>query len=406
MSRKRMELTFGISSAASVLHTLLMLFFLLSFEAQALPQFTRQYELKCSQCHAAPPMLNSTGRRHLENGYRFYRQEREHKSLGDLFKLDKTVPLGIWLSSRPYENHDGAEHIRAFNDARLYIAGGVYKDLSAFVRVDLEEPKGYRISSKIATLSYNPSELLNLHATWASITFHDSCDTLQSTRQLMLCPNAVVSQSFGGADNNGSLASPRQGIYLTGRLWEHLAYRVGYSGNADDNDFINLSTVSGRLAFEIAPLTGYDSFNLAFGAFGMEGHDKDASSRRFSRIAADAQIDVPLIRGPAPGLIRLQGAYAWAKDDRTTHGSAHNYAWYTQAMFISMAKGSPHWVPGARFDSYTKNGGTDRFSELTLNLTYYFVENFRAQFEYSEQLGVPEHANKDSSTMFQLVYLY
>lgn len=381
------------------------IFFIFS-EAHALPQFTRLYELKCSKCHLAPPTLNFTGRRFLQNGYRFFREERDNKTVKDLIKLDRTIPLGAWLSSQPYEKKNGDVRIRPFHDARLYVGGGIYRDVSAFMRWDLEQEKDYRFGTRIVTLSYNPTDLLNAHISWTSVTFHDINDTLQSSRQLTIKQNSVISQPFGGADNDGTLASPRQGIYLSGWLTDNWFYTLGYSGNADDTDIVNLSTLSGRLAFEIVPVTGYDSYAIAIGAFGMHGFNKNSNSREFDRLTGDVQIDIPLINFPAPGVVRLMGAYLWAKDDLEGGGSAHNRAWYAQANFISMSKGDPKWVPIVRFDEYTKNDGQDVFRELNLNLTYYFVENFRAHLEHWVQVDVPAGSDKDSSVIVRLVFVY
>lgn len=375
-------------------------------EAHALPQFTRLYELKCSKCHLAPPSLNNTGRRFLQNGYRFFREERDKKTIKDLIKLDRTIPLGAWISSQPYENKNGDDRVRPFQDARLYVGGGIYKDISAFMRWDLEREKDYRFGSQLATLSYNPTDLLNAHVSWTSVTFHDISDTLHNSRQLTLKPNSVISQSFGGADNNGTLSSPRQGIHASGWLTDNLFYTLGYSGNAEDTVIGNLSTLSGRLAFDIVPMTGYDSFAITAGAFGMSGLSKNSNSRKFDRIVSDVQMDIPLIYAPVPGVIRLSGAYLWAKDDLGQGRSAHNRAWYAQALFASMSKGDPKWVPVVRYDEYTKNDRQDVFSELTLNLTYYFVENFRAHLEHWRQLDVPAGSDKDRSVIFRFVYLY
>jgi hypothetical protein len=342
----------------------------------------------------------------LQNGYRFFREERENKTVKDLIKFDRTVPLGVWLSSQPYENKNGDDRIRPFHDARLYVGGGIYGDVSAFTRWDLEQEKDYRFSTRLATLSYNPTDLLNAHISWTSVTFHDINDTLHSSRQLTLKQNSVISQPFGGADNDGTLASPRQGIHLSGWLTDNWFYTLGYSGNADDTDMVNLSTLSGCLAFEILPLTGYDSCAISIGAFGMHGFNKNSKSREFDRLTGDVQIDIPLIYFPAPGLVRLMGAYLWAKDDLEGGGSAHNRAWYAQANFISMSKGDPKWVPIVRFDEYTKNDRQDAFRELTLNLTYYFVENFRAHLEHWVQVDVPAGSDKDSSVIVRLVFVY
>ncbi|GJL57027.1 MAG: hypothetical protein NPIRA02_41590 [Nitrospirales bacterium] len=296
--------------------------------------------------------------------------------------------------------------IRPFNDARLYLGGGLYRDVSAFMRLDLDQAKGYRFGSQLATLSYNPTDLLNAHVSWTSVTFHDINDTLHSSRQLTLMPNAVLRQSFGGADNGGAIASPRQGVHFSGWLTDQVFYTLGYTGNADDFNIGELSTLSGRLAFEILPVTGYDSFAISAGAFGMHGFNQDSKRREFDRLIGDVQMDIPLIHAPAPGVIRLMGAYLLAKDDREFGGSVHNRAWYAQALFAAMSKGDPTWVPVVRFDEYTQHDGRDRFRELTLNLTYYFVENFRAHLEHWRQIDVPAGSATDRNVILRFVYLY
>ncbi|MGB0909619.1 MAG: hypothetical protein ACPGYT_04600 [Nitrospirales bacterium] len=323
-----------------------------------------------------------------------------------MIKLDRTMPLGAWLSSQPYERKNGVDRIRPFHDARLYVGGGIYKDVSGFMRWNLEEAKNYRFSSNLATLSYNPTDWLNARVSWTSATYPDINDTLHASRQITLKQNAVLSQTFGGADNNGTLASPRQGIHLSGWLTHNLFYTLGYTGNAKDTQIGNLSTLTGRLAFEVLPLTGYDSFTISAGTFGMHGFNENSNSREFDRVIGDVQIDIPLIHFPTPGVIRVMGAYVWAKDDLGVGNFAHNRAWYTQALFASMSKGEAKWVPVVRFDEYTKNDKQDVFSELTLNLTYYFVENFRAHLEHWRQIDVPAGVDKDSSVIFRLVYLY
>jgi hypothetical protein len=37
--------------------------------AQAIPAFSRKYDVNCTACHTAPPQLNTFGERFLENGY-------------------------------------------------------------------------------------------------------------------------------------------------------------------------------------------------------------------------------------------------------------------------------------------------------------------------------------------------
>jgi hypothetical protein len=58
---------FAVCLVATILATLLSLF--VSTQAQAIPAFARKYDVNCTACHTAPPILNQFGQRFLENGY-------------------------------------------------------------------------------------------------------------------------------------------------------------------------------------------------------------------------------------------------------------------------------------------------------------------------------------------------
>ncbi|MEC4672741.1 MAG: hypothetical protein VST68_01005, partial [Nitrospirota bacterium] len=69
-------------------------------EAQAIPPFSRKYDVNCSVCHTKPPRLNTFGERFLENGYQMPGTEDggviKKRRLGDL-TLDT---VGNYLGAR------------------------------------------------------------------------------------------------------------------------------------------------------------------------------------------------------------------------------------------------------------------------------------------------------------------
>lgn len=69
-------------------------------KAHAIPAFARKYDVNCTVCHTAPPVLNTFGQRFLENGYQLPGTEdggtTGKKKLGD-FTLDD---VGHYLSFR------------------------------------------------------------------------------------------------------------------------------------------------------------------------------------------------------------------------------------------------------------------------------------------------------------------
>ena len=58
----------NIVIALSILCGAILTFLLLSEQAQAIPPFARKYDMNCTTCHTAPPILNQFGQRFLENG--------------------------------------------------------------------------------------------------------------------------------------------------------------------------------------------------------------------------------------------------------------------------------------------------------------------------------------------------
>ncbi|MFV1982658.1 MAG: hypothetical protein ACC657_03890, partial [Thiohalomonadales bacterium] len=120
--------------------------------------------------------------------------------------------------------------------------------------------------------------------------------------------------------------------------------------------------------------------------------------RDFSRTGIDFQADL--------GGSRIQAAYIMAEDDNDINGTVtnkdKNNAYSLQYYYtMKTATGSPTLVPIVRLDSYEQNNGNDKYDELTLNLTYYFTENFKGFVEYWDQLSVPGTQVADNRTTVQ-----
>ena len=69
--------------------------------AQAIPAFSRKYDVNCTACHTAPPQLNTFGERFLENGYQLPGTEdggiTGKKNFGDLSLDDVANYTGVRL---------------------------------------------------------------------------------------------------------------------------------------------------------------------------------------------------------------------------------------------------------------------------------------------------------------------
>ena len=74
--------------------------------ANAVPQFSREYDRPCSACHTAWPQLNQKGREFKENGYRDVDEVGQNKSF-------ENFPISTVLVARPYDKKASEDHARA-----------------------------------------------------------------------------------------------------------------------------------------------------------------------------------------------------------------------------------------------------------------------------------------------------
>lgn len=368
--------------------------------AEAMPMFARKYATACSTCHLAWPMLNATGRSFKENGYRFARTEEEGQIISDALRWEKQFPAGVLLVARPYDKREsGDEKLRALHEVEVFIAGQVYKNVSAFFEIEAEDETGFDPEVPLATFAYHHSDPLNLRFAWSGITFADPYDTFSGTRRLTRGSQSVIDKRFGGADAGGTLDDSRQNVFLSGRFMDRsLFYSLGISGSADDSEGENPNIFSGRVAFDLNP-------QATVGALAIFGKVEDASTsrdRHLSRYGLDAQVDFPVESGPLPGTIRLMGAYLQANDDQAVSGDLDNDAWYAQALYVASRDGRPTWVPLVRFDRHEVGDDDGHTEEITVNLTYYFTQNIKGYVEGLRQLDVPSGQEKDGRLTFQL----
>ena len=91
----------NIVIALSILCGATLTSLLLPEQAQAIPPFARKYDMNCTACHTAPPILNQFGQRFLENGYQLPGTEDGgiigKKKLGEVTLDDVTNYLGFRL---------------------------------------------------------------------------------------------------------------------------------------------------------------------------------------------------------------------------------------------------------------------------------------------------------------------
>lgn len=388
----------SILKNSSWLVVLLLIVGMYPHESNAIPAFARKNNMTCSSCHTAWPMLNSAGRHYKENGYRFSQEEKPRVKISENLSWDESLPVSVVLVARPYDKKDSGERkIRAIHEVELMVAGPMGDKMSGFFEIEAEDEAtndlGLDVSIPAAALSYNHNGAVNLQFSYADALWFDSYDTYSHARRLTRGTKNVVSNSFGGADNGGSLNTARQNIALYGRPVDALFYGLSLSGNADDAEGVDGETIIARAAYDFTS-------DYMLGLMIMDGSctiesgatDCSTAERDYSRASIDVQAAI--------NDLHLTGVYMNAEDDNSTATvNEENAAFYVQATYVLSNGDHAAWVPLVRFDSYEKNNGTEDISELTVNVTHYFTENIKGFIEYWDRSGDGSTSDDDRLTV-------
>ena len=367
-------------------------------ESNAIPAFARKNGLACSGCHTAWPMLNNVGRRYKENGYRFSKEEQPRVKINENLSWDESLPVSVVLVARPYDKKDSGERkIRALHEAELMIGGPMGEKMSGFFEIEAEDEftneLGLDVGIPAASLSYNHNDAVNLQFSYADALWFDAYNTYSNSRRLTRGVQAVVSNSFGGADNDGALNTPRQNIAVYGRPVDSFFYGLSMSGLADDAEGVDGQTVIARVAYEFTQ-------DIMLGAMIMDGVCSVASGsascvtndRDYSRTGFDVQATV--------SDLTITGAYLQAEDDNTAATALlENNAFFVQATYVMANGGRATWVPLLRYDAYEKNNGVEEIEELTLTVSHYFTENIQGYIEYWDRSGDGATLDDDRMTL-------
>jgi len=362
--------------------------------SEAIPAFARKTNMTCSTCHTAWPSLNAFGRQYKEHGYRIGHLEPPTKIISENLKWNESVPISVLLVSRPYDKKKtGEQKIRALHEVELMVAGPMGEKFSSFIEIEAEDEdlnaRGFETGISSAALTYNADEAAHLQVSWGSITWFDPYNSYSNHLRMTRGGSAVYAQSFGGADNGGSIATARQNIVVYGRPSPNFFYGISLSGDAGDSEGEEGNTITARVAFDVMP-------SLTVGALAISGTANASSTpdtvgivggvpeviagsttpeRDYSRSAIDLQSEV--------AGFTFNAVFLTATDDNdTATAEEDNDAFYVQALYTVKDGARVTWAPLIRFDSYETDGGAVDIDEITLSLNYYFTENVRGMIEF------------------------
>ena len=369
---------------------------LVTMNAEAIPAFARKTNMACSTCHTAWPALNAFGRQYKEHGYRLGHLEAPTKTISKDLKWDESLPVSVVLLARPYDKKGSATDAknRALHEVELMIAGPMGEKYSGFFEIEAEDEVvngiGFDTGIPAAMLGYNHSEAVNLQFTWGDNTWFDPYNSYAPKRRMTRGTNVVIANSFGGADNDGSLNSSRQNIALYGRPSPKFFYGVALSGDAGDTEGVGGDSLTVRVAFDVMPELTIGAMHISGTCVANAGNclvDRD-----YSRTAFDIQSEVA-------GFTFNAVFVSATDDDSAATTEVDNDAFYVQALYTVKDGARVTWAPLIRYDSYDKNGGAETINELTLGVNYYFTENIRGMLELWDRSGEGTTVDDDRVTL-------
>ena len=368
-----------------------------SSQAQAIPAFARDKQMSCTACHTAWPALNNFGHKYKENGYRFAPLLEGKQKISDDLSWAEKFPISTIIVGRPYDKKDsGNSQTRAIHEVELMVAGPMSKELSGFFEIEAEDEdtnaRGFELGIPTAALTYTVSSAVNIQLSWADLLWFDPYNTYTSGHRMTRGRNAVIDQSFGGADNGSSLRTSRQNVTVYGRPIDKLFYGVSFSGVADQSEGEEADTLALRVAYQITPQIMLGGLAIKGSCSAKIGLANCTVDRDYSRNAIDFQL--------SQKNLLVNAAYLQATDDNATATSElENDAYFVQGLYTFRMNGRATWAPLIRYDAYEKVNGSEDIAELTLGLNYYFNENFRGMVEYWDRSGEGTTADDDRLTV-------
>ena len=309
--------------ALSILCGAILTSLLVPEEAQAIPAFARKYDVNCTACHTAPPILNAFGQRFLENGYQLPGTEdggiTGKKKLGDLNLDDVNQYLALRLVGNvtrswrfKQQNPPGADAGVVENKTEftfpenfmLFAGGTVAQNIGFMVELGHDvEGGGAAVERGFVTFNnlgshdlahlrvgkFDPSAFSSyatvrqqLNDVGESQT--SGCAAFQpcSYNRVGLTPSAFATKFYGLYDRSGTYLSPvasslynsggGTGVDIHGRPFgDWLLYQIGVLNGANEpfGDSNKGKDVYGMIRFDYAK-SNYFSANIS--GFVYQGH--------------------------------------------------------------------------------------------------------------------------------------
>lgn len=262
---------------------------------KAVPSFSRQNELPCSNCHTQWPQLNDYGREFKESGYNIAEDTEE---IADFVSLDKNFPASAVINMRFLDKRtsktstakeltdkDKMLKLRAGHEFEAFFAGRASENISFFAELEAEDEwpdpngdaPGFQVQLAAVVGAYHFENGIAVSGGFASPFYADPYNTLYHHK--MFRKDWWVS---------GNLPNEAQFISVSGRPVPQVFLLAALSGNDGDLEGHDPRDYSFRAAFDPVPgamIGAFANFSRTYN--GATGRSKD----KFYRTGADFQID-------------------------------------------------------------------------------------------------------------------
>ena len=350
--------------------------------AQAVPGFTRKYDMSCNQCHSPWPNLNAFGRNFKENGYRMdagseapdHLQEFDTKAW-----LEKLSFISGKLNGRLYDKKEADDEfrLRTIHEIELFIAGHAGNNFSFFSEAEAEDEDDFNLFVAAVAAGWHPRAEANFVAGYGPLFFADPYNSLADGGRRMTRSHKVpLDKGFEGASFR--LRKPTQFFTFYGRAKDFFYSATIASGNSDPE---------GEDAKDLALRVAYDFPVVTAGAFYIDGSMTDGlgvgMDQDWTRVGVDFQVE--------KNGFSAYGMWMEAESDDPGPplGEFSNDSAYVEALYVFDKDGNPMWYPVLRWETFESMNGVDSIDAIALMVGCYIRQNININLEYWKQTSVP-----------------
>ncbi|MBI1822419.1 MAG: hypothetical protein HY036_07730 [Nitrospirae bacterium] len=383
---------------------LIFLFVSLNFVStvSANPGFARKFGTSCAMCHSGFPSLNAFGETFRDNGFQMPGQDVGDKAVktGDekLF-LEPSLNFAARVDGAiSYRNDTNTHSDVGFPSlVKLFIFGYLKKDIT-FYTYFLADEDATIVGLEDAYLFFNN---VGSHPFDFMLGQFQVTDFVYS-RELRLTHQDITIYKTSVSSSNFDLTYHRGGAFMFSSEWFEIdlglvnGNGIGLTDSKENFDNNSFKDPFLRLNFK--------KESLSLGFYGLYGEDQDKDTKfknRFYRAGPDIRINRWLIP------LDLKAQWLFGEDQNPDFLSDPGDSLKINGGFIeAVYYAGPEWIGVLMYNrvQVAQKPGLNA-NALTLNLTHYFLRNFKTYLEYTTDLEDKGFSHPEKIDNAQIVFV-